>query len=112
MSELVRAVARKICCPHKCENEGVEFAVCQAHTFEVDAHLAIEAVFDWMAEPSDEAIATVVQQVGDPAAFNWAQAERVCATLGGPRMEGETAVAELARDWTAMLAQLRKEALG
>lgn len=68
------------------------------------------AVLNAIREPSDEAVAAVVQKVGDPSPDNWAQAERVVVALSGPDMDGETACAELARDWVNMIDQILSEA--
>lgn len=73
---------------------------------------AIAEVLDAMMEPSEGIVAQVVQQVGDPSPEAWAIGDAVALKLGGPQVDGAWASAELVRDWQAMLAQFRKEALG
>lgn len=60
----------------------------------------------WVLVPREataEMVAVVVQQVGDPTPEQWAIGERANALLTAPNMLGETACAEVARDWTAMI---------
>lgn len=57
------------------------------------ARAAIAAVFDWLADPSQEAFEAGEYDDGDPHG-EW---------FGGSRLE---------QSWDAMLLQLRKEALG
>lgn len=67
--------------------------------YEQDARAVLQAI----REPSEGMVASAVQIVGDPGADNWALAERVCEQLGSQSVNGETACAELARDWQAMI---------
>lgn len=61
-----------------------------------------------MREPDEGMLAETVQRVGDPSPENWAMADRIAAQLGGPQMLGSTAIAEVARDWQAMIDQALK----
>lgn len=74
---------------------------------DIVAALAAEGFAIVPAVPTPEMVAVCVQCVGDPSPEAWAIAEQVCAVLGGPRVDGETACATLVRDWQNMVEQAR-----
>lgn len=69
----------------------------------------VRVVLRALREPAPAIIAHVVQQVGDPTPEQWELGERACALNGVPSMNGDTACAELARDWQAMIDAALKE---
>jgi hypothetical protein len=67
--------------------------------FREDARGALTVI----REPSVEMLAATVQKVGDPSPEAWELADQTCSALCGPHVQGETAIAELARDWQNMI---------
>jgi hypothetical protein len=65
------------------------------NAFRDEARAAIAEVFDWLVEPSEDVIASGIEQI-EKCTFDWT-ASAACAP-------GHT--------WQTMLRQMRKEALG
>jgi hypothetical protein len=110
MGDLVQRVAAKIA---PIRHGVASFGLKRVRPMAIDEMIALAAiaeVFDALATPSPAMVGAVVQQVGDPSPDDWALAELTVEAIGGPRMEGERACAELLRDWQAMLTQTRAEA--
>ena len=77
MSEIVKIVAKALCCRHGCEAAGATYdpirgsvSICQAHTYQDDARAAIAA----MREPTELSLraageafldATIAHEAGD-----------------------------------------------
>jgi hypothetical protein len=78
-------------------------------TSRVWAGRLVRAVLQAIRVPSEGMVAAVVQQVGDPTPDQWEIGERANAILTETNMLGETACAEVVRDWQAMIDKALEE---
>lgn len=85
------------------EQSGVDEWDALDEAFQERLKEQVRAVVGAIREPSEGMVATVVQAVGDPTPDQWALGERANATLTTTNMLGETACAEVVRDWQAMI---------
>lgn len=114
---MVERVARALCDDDQArrfaDQEGDDSYDCSTEYVQRYWQQLARAALTAMLDATPGMLAATVKQVGDPSPENWAMAERVVlGTLGIPHAAGEAAVAELARDWQAMISAALNEGEG
>lgn len=64
---------------------------------------ATQLVLQELLTPTEGMVRRTVVGVDNPTPEQWAIGERVCNSLSGPNMQGETACAEVVRDYQAAI---------